>query len=80
MELGEKDFVEMMTMFRGFSGFQQRAAKWALCHWNLVEDICKHEPPYSDEEMKMEIQKAVETKDYAYYALLMYLRMISVCE
>jgi len=73
----KKRFYELMKKIDGLPEFKQAAVQWTLCHWNLVKELCEHENNLSPEDIEKEIQKAVEEKDYVYYALLVYLKVIS---
>jgi len=77
MKSKKEIFLQMMGEPQKLQEFRQKAAKWALCHWNLVETLCRQEPPHSNEELETEIQKAIDTNDHAYYALLIYLQITS---
>jgi len=72
----ENNFQEITAMIEKLPKFKQKAIKWTLLHWDLVEKICNQENSLSPEQIEKELQKAVDTEDYVYYALLVYLKVI----
>lgn len=78
--LEKKDFQEIMESIEKLPEFNQKALKWTMHNWSLVESLCEQETSISKEELEKRIQEAVNTQDVVYYALLMYLKAVSECE
>lgn len=73
----EKSFDKIMEIVNGLSEFKQLAFQWALCHYKLMELLCTEKAPLSIEEFEKELKKAINTNDYVYYVLLIYLNVVS---
>lgn len=75
--LEEKYIDKIVEIMNGLPEFKQLAFRWAICHWKLMNLLCAEEDPLPPEEFEKELQRAIDTKDYVYYALLIYWNVIS---
>ena len=69
------DFQKIIGQIENLPEFKQKAIIWALCHLELVKNICEQEPFIFGEELEREIQWAVDIEDFAAYAILIYLKV-----
>ena len=69
-------FAEIKKMIEDLPRFEQKAVMWIIQNMNIAELLCDPDDPYSEEKLRQEMQKARETRDYVYLALLMYQKTV----
>ena len=56
--------------------FVMKAIEWFVTHLDLAKMLCTSSKPLSDKKFEEELLKAIKTQDHAYYALLMYQKVL----
>ena len=68
----KREIDDVLRVVEGLPEFERKAVCWFIEHIRLAQQLCNADEPISKEELKVEIQWARETQDYAYFALLVY--------
>lgn len=61
---------------QGQSEFICKSVEWIVNHINLAKHLCKDDIPLSFQDFEKEVQKAIKTQDHAYFALLLYQKIL----
>ena len=67
---------EALTMMERIPEFERKAVYWLIQHMELAEQLCTADDPIPEQDLKTEIQKARETQDHVYFALLSYQNIV----
>ncbi len=76
--MADKDSMvqRIMDELEGQPDFVFKTVEWLVSHLKLAQILYDHNTPISEKEFEEEKQKAFRTQDHAYYALLMYQKVM----